>query len=83
MSGLIALYVIPMLAIISVAFFGFIAEGPVKNKIGARMILVAPIWPLLLPFYFARFVKWLWKSADWRGVEEEERLLKEQRRGRY
>jgi len=84
MTGyLIALYLIPLALIVIIALIFFLAEGPVKNKIGARMILVAPVWPLLLPLYFTRFVKYLWKSADWKGVEEEERIIREQRHGRY
>lgn len=47
------------------------------KKNGSRVMLIAPIWPVLAPVFLFKGVGWLWEHADWRDsaeAEEEERL---------
>lgn len=32
---------------------------------GARIIFLAPLWPLLAPIVLALGVRWLWREAEW------------------
>jgi hypothetical protein len=82
MSVFIPFYVAGVVIPMVFAFFVYLGEGREATRTGARIILLAPIWPLLIPVALTRGVKWLWKTADWRGVEEEEATLRAQRFGR-
>ena len=35
---------------------------------GARLALVAPVWPLALPYWLYLLVRHLWWLADWRNT---------------
>lgn len=82
MGPFFALYMFGVVVPMVVSLIIFMGEGRERTRIGARIILLAPIWPLLVPVYFGRGVRWLWRTADWRGVEEEEATIREQRMGR-
>ena len=81
MSIFIAIYIVGVVVPVLFSLFVYMWEGREKTRKGARIILLAPIWPLLFPVGIVRVIKWLWKTADWKGVEEEEATLREQRRG--
>lgn len=82
MGGFIALYLMGVILPIIVSLIVFIGEGSEETRTGARVILLAFIWPLLFPVGIFRAFRWLWKKADWKGVEEEEETLRLQRLGR-
>lgn len=82
MGGLIITYSIGVVIPMIVALIIYIGEGSDNTRTGARIILLAPIWPLLFPWGIFRAFRWLWKTADWKGVEEEEETLRAQRLGR-
>lgn len=81
MSVIFGIYIIGVLVPVLISLFVYMWEGRENTRKGARIILLAPIWPLLFPVGIVKVFKWLWKTADWKGVEEEEATLREQRRG--
>ena len=84
MMVLLQVYLGVMVAMIGLGGFIFIEATFKQKKLASRMILLAPVWPLLAPVFFFKGVRWLWKKADWRGIEEDEyeERLKAQR-GRW
>ena len=81
MEIVLPIYIGVMVVAIAFSLFVFMWEGAEETRIGSRIILLAPIWPLLIPVFAGRAVKWLWTKADWKGAEQEEELLRQQRRG--
>ena len=82
MSGFIALYFVGVVVTVAFSLIVYMWEGREKTRKGARIILLSPVWPLIFPVGAARIIRWLWKKADWKGIEEEEATLREQRMGR-
>jgi len=81
MTTLFAFYITGVVLPVIFSLVVYMGEGRDRTRTGARIILLAPVWPLLIPVVLTRGVRWLWKTADWRGVEEEEAILQAQRRG--
>lgn len=78
----IPIYIAGVVIPILFSLFVYMWEGREKTRKGARIILLSPVWPLLFPVGAFRVVRWLWRKADWKGVEEEEATIREQRLGR-
>lgn len=55
-----------------IAGFLLIEASFKEKKIASRMLILAPIWPVLAPIFLWKGLRWCWKHADWKGIEEEE-----------
>lgn len=83
MGPFITIYIFGVVVTVAFSLIFYMWEGREKTRKGARIILLSPVWPLFFPIGVTRIIKWLWKKADWKGIEEEEETLREQRRGGY
>ena len=70
--ALLNIYLGVMVVMMLVAGFMFIEGSFKEKKIASRMIIFAPIWPTLAPVFLIIGFRYFWKTADWRGVREEE-----------
>lgn len=56
-------------------YYGFNRKALVTEQRNlARMTIFAPLWPLAIPaalLYTLKVFPWLWKKADWKGVEHD------------
>lgn len=83
MSPFLIAYLVVMVGMLLVAGFLFIEASFKEKKYGSRMMLFAPVWPMLAPVFIFKGVRWLWKHADWRGIEEDEYEEKQKQKGHY
>lgn len=66
------IYIAVMVVMFLTAGFFFIEASFKERKIGSRLMLIAPVWPMLAPVLFCVGVRYFWRHADWRGAREEE-----------
>lgn len=66
------IYTAVMVVLFLTAGFFFIEASFKERKIGSRLMIIAPVWPLLAPLLVWRGIRYFWRHADWRGVREEE-----------
>jgi len=72
MSPIIAIYIAVVVAMVGTAGFLLIQASFKEKKIASRMFILAPVWPVLAPVYVWKGLRWCWKHADWKGIEEDE-----------
>lgn len=80
MGPIAGIYLAVMIMTMIVAGFIFIEADFKDRKVASRMILIAPVWPLIAPIFLIKAFRWFWKRADWKGAEEDE--YEERRSGR-
>lgn len=83
MGPLIGIYLAVMVMTILIAGFIFIEADFKDRKIASRMMLIAPVWPMIAPVFLIKALRWLWKRADWRGIEEDEYEERRAKRGHW
>lgn len=81
MSPIMIAYLTVMVVMVLIAGFTLIEANFKEKKFASRMFIFAPVWPVLAPIFLWKGIRWCWKNADWRGIEEEEHEEK-LRRGR-
>ena len=72
MSPFIIAYLAVVIPMLLIAWFLLIEASFKEKKIASRILILAPVWPVLAPIFLWKGFRWCWKHADWRGAEEEE-----------